>query len=79
MNFVHRISIVDFAKTFTHLEIVHLDSEISAEEPSLQRKNSWQVNIHRGSWRKGVTAGGCRNNPGMVGITLTKTKIIIRV
>jgi calpain-9 len=60
------ISYADFIKTFTHLEVVHLDKETSRDEPSLQNKNTWQMKLHQGSWRKGVSAGGCRNNPGML-------------
>ncbi|XP_049812675.1 calpain-C [Schistocerca nitens] len=57
------ISYSDFVKTFTHLEVVHLDSDTSRDEPSLHHKNTWQMRLYQGSWRRGVTAGGCRNNP----------------
>lgn len=50
-------------KTFTHLEIVHLDNETSRDEPSLHHKTTWQMRIYQGAWQKGVSAGGCRNNP----------------
>lgn len=50
-------------KTFTHLEIVHLDHETSRDEPSLYHKTTWQMGIYQGAWQKGVSAGGCRNNP----------------
>ncbi|KAK7574346.1 hypothetical protein V9T40_011537 [Parthenolecanium corni] len=53
----------DFVKTFTHLEVVHLDNETSRDEPSLHHKHTWQMRIYQGSWQRGVTAGGCRNNP----------------
>lgn len=53
----------DFIKTFTHLEVVHLDSDTSRDEPSLQNKYMWQMRLFQGNWQKGVTAGGCRNNP----------------
>ena len=52
----------DFMKTFTHLEVIHLDSETSKDEPSLRGKTSWFIKLWRGVWRKGVTAGGCRNH-----------------
>lgn len=52
----------EFIKTFTNLEIVHLDSDTSRDEPSLQNKNTWQMRLYQGSWQKGVSAGGCRNN-----------------
>ncbi|KAK6627295.1 hypothetical protein RUM44_009772 [Polyplax serrata] len=57
------ISYSDFMKTFTHLEIVHLDNETSRDEPSLHHKTTWQMRIYQGAWQKGVSAGGCRNNP----------------
>lgn len=53
----------EFIKTFTHLEIVHLDSDTSRDEPSLHNKNTWQMRLYQGNWQKGVTSGGCRNNP----------------
>lgn len=53
----------EFIKTFTHLEIVHLDSDTSRDEPSLHNKNTWQMRLYQGNWQKGVSAGGCRNNP----------------
>ncbi|XP_023016571.1 calpain C [Leptinotarsa decemlineata] len=52
-----------FTKTFTHLEVVHLDSDTSRDEPSLHNKNTWQMRLYQGIWQRGVTAGGCRNNP----------------
>ena len=52
----------DFMKTFTHLEVIHLDTETSKDEPSLKGKSSWFIKLWRGVWRKGVTAGGCRNH-----------------
>lgn len=61
---VSRISYSDFVKTFTHLEVVHLDAETSRDEPSLHSKHTWQMKLYQGSWRRGVTAGGCRNNQG---------------
>lgn len=57
------IPYTDFIKTFTHLEVVHLDSDTSRDEPSLHNKNTWQMRLYQGNWQKGVSAGGCRNNP----------------
>lgn len=53
----------EFVRIFTHLEVVYLDAETSRDEPSL-RSNRFPmtVKLYRGSWRRGVTAGGCRNN-----------------
>ncbi|XP_054289443.1 calpain-C-like [Macrosteles quadrilineatus] len=57
------ISYSDFVKTFTHLEAVHLDSDTSRDEPSLHHKQTWQMKLYQGAWQRGVSAGGCRNNP----------------
>lgn len=57
------MSYTDFVKTYTHLEVVHLDSDTSRDEPSLHNKNTWQMRLFQGNWQKGVSAGGCRNNP----------------
>lgn len=54
---------------FTHLEVVHLDSDTARDEPSLQDKIPWLLRIFHGHWRKGVTAGGCRNYPGAYNCT----------
>lgn len=60
-----RISYSDFVKTFSHLEVVHLDSDTSRDEPSLHHRNTWQMKLYQGSWQRGVSAGGCRNNTGI--------------
>uniref|UniRef100_A0A1B6CAH4 Calpain catalytic domain-containing protein n=1 Tax=Clastoptera arizonana TaxID=38151 RepID=A0A1B6CAH4_9HEMI len=57
------MSYSDFVKTFTHLEAVHLDSDTSRDEPSLHHKHTWQMRLYQGAWQRGVSAGGCRNNP----------------
>ncbi|XP_073956706.1 calpain C [Choristoneura fumiferana] len=55
------MSFQDFQRLFHRVETVHLDAETSWPEPSLADKHKWQVKIHQGAWRRGVTAGGCRN------------------
>ncbi|RZC31878.1 calpain-C, partial [Asbolus verrucosus] len=57
------MSYTDFIKTFTHLEVIHLDNDTSRDEPSLHNKNTWQMRLYQGNWLRGVSAGGCRNNP----------------
>lgn len=58
------MSYSEFVKTFTHIEAVHLDSDTAKDEPSLHHKQTWQMRLYQGAWIRGVTAGGCRNNPG---------------
>ena len=55
---------MDFIKTFTQLEVVHLDSETARDEPSMANKKRWNMRFYSGAWQRGVTAGGCRNNSG---------------
>lgn len=58
------MSFVDFISNFTNLECVHLDSDTSRDEPSLAEKGKrWLMRLYQGSWKRGVSAGGCRNNP----------------
>lgn len=58
------MAFVDFITNFTHLECVHLDSDTSRDEPSLADKNRrWLMRLYQGCWKRGVSAGGCRNNP----------------
>jgi len=51
----------DFLKTFSQMEVVHLDEETSKDESSLRAKTSWRVKQFQGNWMRAVTAGGCRN------------------
>ena len=69
---------MDFIRTFTHLEVVHLDSETARDEPSMQGKNRWNMRFYSGAWQKGVTAGGCRNNTGNL-IHLRAMTLIVSV
>ncbi|RWS22123.1 calpain-C-like isoform X2, partial [Leptotrombidium deliense] len=78
------MSYQEFLKTFTNLQVIHLDSETSRDEPSLKGKKPWFIKFWKGVWRKGVTAGGCRNhsetfhmNPQLAINVLEKDDIII--
>lgn len=53
-------------QTFTQIDIVHLDGETSRDEPSLKDKNPWTARVYKGQWKKGVSAGGCRNYLGKI-------------
>lgn len=63
MNRIFFISVTDFLRTFTHIEVVHLDADTARDEPTLNGKNPWTLRLYHGRWQKGVSAGGCRNNP----------------
>lgn len=54
----------DVLKLFNRVEVIHLDEENSKIEPSLSDKVTWQMQVHQGSWKRGITAGGCKNNIG---------------
>lgn len=51
----------DFQRLFPRIEMVHLDTETSRAELSLSEKQKWQMKMHQGGWKRGVSAGGCRN------------------
>ncbi|XP_072930857.1 calpain-C isoform X2 [Epargyreus clarus] len=52
----------DFKSIFTRVEVVHLDAETGLAEFTLNGKQKWQLKAHQGRWKKGVSAGGCRNH-----------------
>ncbi|XP_055923272.1 calpain-C isoform X2 [Eupeodes corollae] len=57
------ISFLAFTQSFTFLESVHLDTDTAKDELSLSdRPKRWQMKMYQGQWRRGVTAGGCRNH-----------------
>lgn len=49
----------EFLRQFSRLEICNLGPETLQDDRHLK----WQSTTFRGSWRRGSTAGGCRNHP----------------
>lgn len=57
------MSFVSFTQTFTSLECIHLDTDTAKDESSLSdRRKRWHMKMYQGHWKRGVTAGGCRNH-----------------
>ncbi|XP_023684021.1 calpain-2 catalytic subunit-like [Paramormyrops kingsleyae] len=53
------MSFSDFMRHYSRLEICTLTPDALTSD----RFTSWSVCNHEGNWRRGSTAGGCRNNP----------------
>lgn len=57
------MSFLALTETFTNLECIHLDTDTAKDELSLaDRPKGWAIKMFQGFWRRGVSAGGCRNH-----------------
>ncbi|KAM8900114.1 calpain-1 catalytic subunit isoform 2-T3 [Spinachia spinachia] len=53
------MSFADFLREFSRLELCNLTADtLQASEPK-----KWSSSLYQGEWRRGSTAGGCRNFP----------------
>ncbi|XP_069744122.1 calpain-1 catalytic subunit-like isoform X2 [Narcine bancroftii] len=53
------MSFTEFLAQFSRLEICNLSPDALEDD----RENKWEAATFSGSWRRGSTAGGCRNHP----------------
>ena len=60
-----RMAYSDFMKHYSRLEICTLTPDTLTSDDL----KHWSVCKFDGNWRKGSTAGGCRNNPCKRGIS----------
>jgi len=55
------MSFDDFAKQFSHLDLVHIGPDDWMSEPALHSKKPWRAVLARRRWRSGYNAGGGPN------------------
>ncbi|XP_068083720.1 calpain-9 [Anabrus simplex] len=55
------MSFEDFARHFTHLDLVHIGPDDWMNEPALHSKQPWRAVLARRRWRSGYNAGGGPN------------------
>ncbi|XP_046673592.1 calpain-1 catalytic subunit-like isoform X2 [Homalodisca vitripennis] len=55
------MSFEDFARHFTHLDLVHIGPDDWMTEPALHSKQPWRAVLARRRWRTGYNAGGGPN------------------
>jgi len=65
MQIIYRMSFVDFARNFTHLELVHIGPDDWLQEPALQPRKPWRAVLAKRRWRLGYNAGGGPDHCGI--------------
>nr|CAD7441358.1 unnamed protein product [Timema bartmani] len=72
----YRMSFEDFARHFTHLDLVHIGPDDWMLEPALHSKQPWRAVLARRRWRSGYNAGG---GPGYTDTTATNPQFHIQI
>nr|CAD7568208.1 unnamed protein product [Timema californicum] len=70
------MSFEDFARHFTHLDLVHIGPDDWMVEPALHSKQPWRAVLARRRWRSGYNAGG---GPGYTETTATNPQFHIQI
>nr|CAD7462333.1 unnamed protein product [Timema tahoe] len=70
------MSFEDFARHFTHLDLVHIGPDDWMLEPALHSKQPWRAVLARRRWRSGYNAGG---GPGYTDTTATNPQFHIQI
>lgn len=70
------MSFEDFARHFTHLDLVHVGPDDWMGEPALHSKQPWRAVLARRRWRAGYNAGG---GPTHIDTTATNPQFHVQI